>query len=386
MDTETVIIGGGLSGLALAAQLEAAGRDWRLLEARDRFGGRILSAPAPGDGAARFDLARFDLGPAWVWPGQPRVAALAHTLSLPIFDQHSDGATVFEDASGAVRRDLAFALNGDARRIDGGLGALVDGLVARLPQERLRLNASVHRIDKSAQGWRALIAQGDGLAAEEALNAASIALAAPPRVIAERIALDGAPQTARDALKRTPTWMAGHAKLVAVYDRPFWRDAGLSGDAISHRGPLAQIHDASPREDVSERGALFGFVGLDAQTRERLGPERLRDAAARQLGALFGPDAATPQAILLQDWSAEPFTAAPSDRAPLGGHPPYGPSAAIDALAAEGLVFAVSEFAPEHGGLVEGALAAAERAAAQLSGNAAAPRMEPETASPFTPS
>ncbi|MEM6792237.1 MAG: FAD-dependent oxidoreductase [Myxococcota bacterium] len=59
----TVIVGGGLSGLSLAERLEARGHDYRLLQARDRFGGRIMTKWR--DGAA------FDLGPAWFWPGQP---------------------------------------------------------------------------------------------------------------------------------------------------------------------------------------------------------------------------------------------------------------------------------------------------------------------------
>lgn len=29
----------------------------------------------------------------------------------------------------------------------------------------------------------------------------------------------------------------------AIYDRPFWREAGLSGTAQSMVGPLAEIHD-----------------------------------------------------------------------------------------------------------------------------------------------
>ena len=41
MDTETVIIGGGLAGLNCARRLHAAGRSFCLLEAADRLGGRV---------------------------------------------------------------------------------------------------------------------------------------------------------------------------------------------------------------------------------------------------------------------------------------------------------------------------------------------------------
>ena len=43
MDTDILIVGGGLAGLSIAWQLEQKGLDYRLIEARDRFGGRIHS-------------------------------------------------------------------------------------------------------------------------------------------------------------------------------------------------------------------------------------------------------------------------------------------------------------------------------------------------------
>ena len=74
IQTSPLIVGGGLSGLSLAYRLAAQGRDFMVLEARDRFGGRILGQDV-GGGA-------FDLGPAWFWPGQPRIAALIARLGL----------------------------------------------------------------------------------------------------------------------------------------------------------------------------------------------------------------------------------------------------------------------------------------------------------------
>lgn len=67
------------------------------------------------------------------------------------------------------------------------------------------------------------------------------------------------PATTIERWAETPTWMAPHAKYIALYDHPFWREAGLSGMAQSHVGPMAEIHDAS---DSNGSAALFEFIGL----------------------------------------------------------------------------------------------------------------------------
>lgn len=71
------IVGSGLAGLSVARRLHRAGMSLQLFEARERLGGRILSADAAGapsdDG--------FDLGPCWFWPEiQPATARLVAEL------------------------------------------------------------------------------------------------------------------------------------------------------------------------------------------------------------------------------------------------------------------------------------------------------------------
>ncbi len=348
MHTPTLIIGGGLSGLSLAYALERAGHAYTLVEARGRLGGRIKSLDVEG--------AHFDLGPSWVWPGQTRVAALASALDLHLFEQWSDGEQLFEQASGEVVQGQGFMSMAGSLRIAGGTSALTDALAARLRPENILRGCAVTAVDDrpSAQ-------LNDG----RTITADRIVLCIPPRLAARLRFTPALPDNALAALNAIPTWMGAHAKFVAVYPSPFWRKDGLSGDASSRRGPLAEIHDASP-EDGSF-GALFGFVGLPAAVRAQAG-DAVQSAALAQLENLFGPQAGAPIAATLMDWSQAPFTATAADSTPPPGHPPYTMPAPLRRIWDDKLIFAITEMAPDNGGLIEGALAAAEAAAARITG------------------
>lgn len=328
-DVEIAIVGAGLSGLALARLLLADGRDVAVLEARNRPGGRVLSQHG------------YDLGPAWIWPHNHRMLTLADTLGVRTFPQFGDGRLVFEDAQGHVRRDIDMATMGGALRIDGGLDRITDALAETLGPA-LRLG---HRVERVIEGNTGVTVSGDGFS----LQAGNAVLALPPR-IARGLGLS-APDV--------PTWMAGHAKLIAIYDTAFWRGAGLNGDAISHRGPLAEIHDASPAD--GSQGALFGFAVPGAA-----GQPGFETDALAQLGRLFGADAARPAMTYVKDWSADRATATSADLVPPSSHPEYRPIASQSRL-----LFAGTEAAPTEGGFLEGALAAAEAAYRHLSAVAA---------------
>ena len=48
------------------------------------------------------EAGHFDMGPAWFWPGQPRIAALVGQLKFEKFHQHADGDLLFEGDRGHV--------------------------------------------------------------------------------------------------------------------------------------------------------------------------------------------------------------------------------------------------------------------------------------------
>lgn len=348
---ETIIIGGGLAGLFAARLLEGRGSSYRLLEARERLGGRVLTTRS-GDAA-------FDLGPTWFWREQPRICRLVAELGLPAFEQYSIGDGLSEPPVGAPRQGPWFASMRGSLRLSGGIRSLTDRIAAELDQARISTGVRVTSLHHQPDGVR-IAADGEDDSAPTSYTAQRVILAVPPRVVVERIAL--APdlsENQKHMMSAIPTWMAGHAKVVAVYDRPFWREQGLSGDAGSARGPLAEIHDASP----SEGGpfALFGFVGTPADARLERRTELL-NAAVSQLARLFGPDAAAPSDVLFHDWAHEPWTSTQADHQPLRHHPAYGLPSALEELWDGRLLLASSEVASEFGGYLEGALCAAARA------------------------
>ena len=346
MKTNTLIVGGGLTGLSLAWRLQQAGHDYQLLEARSRLGGRIKSLQVGG--------AAFDLGPSWIWPGQARVAELLSDLGLRTFAQWDAGAQLYEHPDGKVIQNRGFMSMAGSYRIAGGTSALTEALTARLDPDRLHIGAPVSRLSDKPRG--ATTASGF-------IEANNIVLALPPRIAAGITFEAALPANAVSSLQSVPTWMAAHAKFVAVYPTPFWRAEGLSGDASSRRGPMVEIHDASP--DDGGLGALFGFIGVPAAARANAA-DAVAQAAMDQLVNLFGAQAANPIATKLEDWSQAPFTATDADMIAPQGHPPYGMPAALKTLWNGNLIITSSELSKDSGGLIEGALAASEVAAVRI--------------------
>ena len=146
-----------------------------------------------------------------------------------------------------------------------------------------------------------------------------VVLALPPRVSVASIKFVPEFSQARlEELNSVATWMAGHAKIVFVYSNPFWQENGLSGDVISHRGPLAEIHDASSKN--GDLSALFGFVSVQARYRQQR-QEELRTMAVAQLTRLFGELASIPVDVYMKDWAFDPYTSTEYDQEMLMFHP-----------------------------------------------------------------
>ncbi|MDK1386547.1 FAD-dependent oxidoreductase [Sinorhizobium sp. 8-89] len=352
MKTAVAIVGGGLAGLHAARLLQAANIHFVLFEARERLGGRILSVGP--DGLASDD--GFDLGPSWYWPEmQPPLAALVDELGVGSFPQPNEGMAVYERTRGAPpQRYPGISHEPRSMRFAGGTNALIKALASGLPSERIRTS---HRIVAASLENDEVTLK---VISEDGFNEARfdhVIFALPPRLLQSVVTFQPEMDQAMSARWRSAaTWMAPHAKFFAIYDKAFWREAGLSGTAQSMVGPLAEVHDASTATGAA---ALFGFVGIAADDRGRIGEEVLKKACVEQLGRLFGGEALRPRAVLLKDWSTDPATATADDR--LGGahpHPDRKPWVSGDWIGRVSL--AGSETSPVNPGYLAGAVEAAE--------------------------
>ena len=350
--SEVVVIGSGLSGLMATWQLHAAGMDVQLLEARERLGGRVLTTAPP---------AQCDLGPSWFWQGQPLIATLLKRFSLPFFEQYAAGDLLVEQADGQVMRAPGPSPMTGSLRLAGGMGRLVQQIAEQIEPSRIHLGSVVR--DVSLQGGKIVVTAVSPHGPTQ-LHTNHVAIAMPPRLAAELNFSPALPANVQHKLRNTYTWMAGQAKFFAVYDRPFWREMGLCGTAISRKGPLAEIHDASP--NGGDVFSLLGFVGLHAGRRGEETAVSLQQLALDQLTAIFGKAAAQPQAVFLQDWSQEPFTASALDQQTVPSHPEYGFALDLGEAWQGKIDFISTESATSNGGLVEGALEAGLRYAASL--------------------
>jgi monoamine oxidase len=96
-------------------------------------------------------------------------------------------------------------------------------------------------------------------------------------------------------------------KVAAVYNRPFWREAGLTGTALSLNGPVNATSDDSPPD--GKPGVVFGFVGGDeARKFMRLARAERRRAVIANFKAYFGPKAANPRDYFETNWTKAEWT------------------------------------------------------------------------------
>ena len=355
-NVDVVVIGAGISGLTTARLLERTGRSVAVLESRDRVGGRLLSPDAGGS--------RVDLGATWFWPGETRVAALVDELGVRTHRQFLDGSAMYHDPAGSQRIN-GNPLDVPASRFTDGAQSLAEAIASDLGTAVVWLGCQASQIQADASGTRTALTDGT------VWSAAHVVLALPPALALKRILFKPElPAGLAGLAAVTPVWMGAIAKVVVRYERAFWRDQGLSGAAISHFGPMRELHDMSGPDGRSP--ALFGFI---PRTSEEPAPSL--DAIRVQLIEIFGDDAPEPVEMIVADWLDDPDTS-PERVDKLASYQTFGHPMFQQSTLQGRVHWASTETSPVSPGHIEGALAGAERAATAIAEHTGQATREPK--------
>ncbi len=174
--------------------------------------------------------------------------------------------------------------------------------------DRLVLSSPVRRIE---QGERSVTVISDKVT----VTAKRVIVAVPPAVSAFIEYAPLLPARRAQLLQRAP--QGSLVKAEAIYDTPFWRDAKLSGQAVSDTGLARSTFDNSPPSGTP--GVLFGFVGgAEARTWNDMTPQAREAAVLRDFSAFFGAKALKPTDYVEKNWSDEEWTRG----CPVGYFPP----------------------------------------------------------------
>lgn len=360
-----VIVGAGLAGLYTAHLLEKKGlKDIVLLEARQMSGGRIASTSPDHLALSDAQMVGFDLGPSWFWPGfQHQLAELVQALGLQAFAQFEHGDMMIERSSArAAQRAQGFVNSPPSMRLVGGMQSLTKALYHSLDVTQRVFDRQVQTLHMTPSHVDVYCQDGHG--EPHVFQADQVMLALPPRLAAKLVVTPALPQELSRQWLNTPTWMAPHAKYVALFDSPFWREQGLSGEARSLSGPLGEIHDASLPEG---KAALFGFFSMPAAHRQQAGNDVLVQQCRDQLSRLFGGQAGQPVFDVIKDWAFEPYTTTLEDRQAISAQPPTAPAIMPrDGVWHGRLIGVGSEWGQQFPGYLAGAVEAASAGVSAL--------------------
>lgn len=256
--------------------------------------------------------------------------------------------------SGAGLRRLADIKRGaQERRLATGAQSVAQKLADELA-DRVRLGHAVRAVEQDASGVTVHTTRGP-FRAERAI------LALPPALLAK---IDFTPAVSEERTLIHTRMPAGSViKCIAAYDRPFWREAGYSGEAFSPRGLVRATFDDCSAD--GSHAALVAFVVGDAARELATRPDaERRQLVLADLGRLHGAAAHTPVAYVDKNWLAEEW----SSGCYVGVLAPTLLTRVAAALRRpEGrLHFAGTETAIHHVGYLEGAIESGERAAHEV--------------------
>jgi monoamine oxidase len=242
--------------------------------------------------------ALFNVGIEAVFAAEPRdislLFAVFYTASATNETTPPDINRLFNTPNGAQDSRLL----GGSQLISIKMAAQLG--VARSPHGigRVLLNQPVRIIAQTRSGVRVTTDH-------ETVSAKHVIVTGPPSITALIRYEPDLPWMRAQLTQRYPQGTV--IKCEAVYDTPFWREKGLTGQAVSLTGPVKVTFDNSPPD--GKPGVLLGFIEAQAARQAaQLSPAARKAAVLQNFVTYFGQEAANPRHWIEKSWADEPWT------------------------------------------------------------------------------
>src|SRR3954454_19031154 len=196
-----------------------------------------------------------------------------------------------ESHPGTLERLVTTAPGAQSDRIVGGT-QLIPIRMAKALGSKVVLNSPVRKITQKKDR---VIVDSDKLTAV----GQRVIVAIPPP-LAGRIQYSPALPALRDQLtQRMP--QGSVMKVIATYDKPFWRDAGWTGQVVSDIGPAQVTFDSTPPKGTP--GALMAFVEAStARELDGISKAALKAKVIDNFATYYGDKARSPIAFYEKRW------------------------------------------------------------------------------------
>lgn len=340
---DILIIGAGLTGLTLAYYLSKTNYSFKILEARERLGGRIYTKQNKNS-------APIDLGATWFPKQHIEISKLLKELNLELFEQVLGETAIYEPISTNPPQIVQLPKNQEpSYRLKGGTQQLINNLSTQINKEDILLNTTVTSIKKTEE--QQLLIQTN-----KALFKADIVISTlPPHLLANTIEFEPKLDSRFYTIaQENHTWMGESIKVGFTFKTPFWREKNLSGTIFSNVGPVPEMYDHSNKEDNIY--ALKGFLNGNYY---KISKEERCELVLKQLEKYYGKQVRAYINYEELVWKNEAFTSFEYDNLVLP-HQNNGHSVFQQPYLNNQLLIAGTETSINYSGYMEGAIRSAQ--------------------------
>jgi monoamine oxidase len=347
MDKSVVIVGAGLTGLLTAYRLQEFGFDVKVLEARDRIGGRIHTIQSGN--------AKVEMGATWFNDSHYYLKEIIDEFKIPFFEQFLTGISYFQTFSNVPPQEITVPNDSPSYRFKNGTIDLLNVMYSKLKPHTVFLNEVAKEILVSE--IKATVKTNTRI-----LKADLIITTLPPAVLIDQVEFSPALSNKLISLaEQTHTWMQDSIKVALTYKKPYWREQGKSGTIFSNVGPLTEFYDQSNLETAS-----YALVGFASGSCARFTKEQRIEKIEAQLKMVFGDEALQYESYHDTAWFNEEFTKSNRQADNLFPHQNGGHSLYQEPLFGNKLFISGAETSKHQSGYMEGAIFAAESVVAKL--------------------